>query len=65
MAVLLVAMILAVGLAGARAQASGDLPPMKYSHRAVLDQDGVYVMLWTPGDDAIEIEVQVSARVRE
>lgn len=65
MTVLWVAMMLALGVAIVRAQGSGDLPPMKYSHRVVLDQDGVYVMLWTPHDHIIEIEVQVSARKTE
>lgn len=32
-------------------------------HRAVLDQEGKYVMLWTPRDEEIVIEVQVSAGV--
>ena len=31
-----------------------------FVHRVVLDQDGAYIMLWTPLDDKIEIEVQVS-----
>lgn len=30
-------------------------------HRAVLDQEGKFVMLWTPRDEDIVIEVQVSA----
>lgn len=31
-------------------------------HRAVMDREGKYVMLWTPGDEDIVFEVQVSAR---
>lgn len=45
---------------GVCAQVSRDLPPLSYSHRVVLDQDGVFVMLWTPNNDTIDIQVQVS-----
>nr|XP_053647657.1 DBH-like monooxygenase protein 1 [Cherax quadricarinatus] len=33
--------------------------PLDLEHRAVLDQDGDYVMLWTPREKDIIIEVQV------
>lgn len=42
------------------AQEPSDLPPINHSHSIVLDQEGAFVMLWTPHDDAIDIEVQVS-----
>lgn len=29
-------------------------------HRAVLDTEGKYVMLWTPGEEDITFEIQVS-----
>lgn len=54
------AVVAAVGVGGVCAQAPSDLPPVSHSHRVVLDQDGAFVMLWTPRDDAIDIEVQVS-----
>ncbi|CAL4059444.1 unnamed protein product, partial [Meganyctiphanes norvegica] len=38
------------------------LPPKDFVHRAQLDQYGAYVMLWTPREEDIIIEVQVSTR---
>lgn len=37
-----------------------DLPPMSYRHRVVLDQTSPFIMLWTPSDNVIDIEIQVS-----
>ncbi|XP_050714988.1 uncharacterized protein LOC126997820 [Eriocheir sinensis] len=57
-----VAVAAAVGGGGVCVQAQSDLPPMSHSHRVVLDQDGAFVMLWSPRDNAIVIEVQVAAK---
>ncbi|XP_050715576.1 uncharacterized protein LOC126998176 [Eriocheir sinensis] len=57
-----VAVAAAVGGSGVCAQMTSDLPPVTHSHRIVLDQDGVFVMLWTPRDDAIDMELQVGAK---
>ncbi|KAK8380027.1 hypothetical protein O3P69_016584 [Scylla paramamosain] len=56
------AVLLALAISNTRGQATQDLPPAQHSHRVVLDQDNAYVMLWTPRQDAIEIEVQVKAK---
>ena len=40
--------------------AEGSLPTADFQHHAVLDQRGAFVMMWTPGDDNIKVEVQVS-----
>lgn len=55
-----VAVAVAVGRGGVCAQRTNDLQPVSHSHRVVLDQDGAFVMLWTPRDDAIVMELQVS-----
>lgn len=55
-----VAATAAVGDGGIFAQTPCGLPSMSHSHRVVLDQDSTFVMLWTPSDDAIDIEIQVS-----
>ncbi|XP_050714984.1 uncharacterized protein LOC126997815 [Eriocheir sinensis] len=57
-----VAVVAMVGAGSVCAQVPSDLPPVSYQHRVVLDQDSPFVMLWTPGDDAIDIEVQVGAK---
>ena len=59
MVLLRVALLLAVWVADIRAQSSNDLPPMNYSHMVVLDQNNAFVMLWTPRENDIEIEIQV------
>lgn len=49
-----------LGGQGICAQVPNDWLPMSYSHRVMLDQKSPFIMLWTPHDDAIDIEVQVS-----
>ncbi|XP_064118161.1 DBH-like monooxygenase protein 1 isoform X2 [Macrobrachium nipponense] len=39
--------------------AEGDLGVMKFQHQAILDQTGAFVMLWSPLEDEIHIEIQV------
>ena len=39
---------------------SGPLPPMNFMHRVVMDAGHAYVLLWTPLEEKIIIEVQVS-----
>lgn len=40
--------------------AEGSLSAAELQHHAVLDQNGAFVMMWTPADDSIRVEVQVS-----
>lgn len=48
-----------MGVPGVVGQRAGSLPPFDFHHRAVMDHRGAYVMLWTPLQDQIIIEVQV------
>ncbi|XP_068239142.1 DBH-like monooxygenase protein 1 isoform X1 [Palaemon carinicauda] len=48
------------GPPGVKARASEDLPRMTFVHRAVMDQWGAYIMLWSPLVDKIVVEVQVA-----
>lgn len=57
------ALVTLLGLTGVSmvvGQPSGPLPPFHFHHRAVMDHRGAYVMLWTPFQDKIIIEVQVA-----
>ena len=40
-------------------QFPGPLPSKDFVHRVILDPSGSYVMLWTPLEEKVEIEVQV------
>lgn len=56
--VLMVVVVVGMGVSGVAA--TGVPPPQDLTHRVVLDQTGSYVMLWTPQENDIVIEVQVS-----
>ena len=47
--------------AGSALQAAeGSLSAAYLQHHVVLDQRGAFIMMWTPTDDGIRVEVQVS-----
>ncbi|XP_042233945.1 DBH-like monooxygenase protein 1 isoform X2 [Homarus americanus] len=58
----LLALLGMVNVPGAAGQPSVSLAPFEFHHRAVMDQRGAYIMLWTPLQDKIVIEVQVATR---
>ncbi|XP_042880997.1 uncharacterized protein LOC122258825 [Penaeus japonicus] len=45
-----------------QAESANSLPGAGLMHRAVLDREGQYVMLWTPGDEDIVFEVQAETK---
>ena len=56
----LVVLIISNGCLALISKPSEVLPVKNFAHRVVLDQDGAFIMLWTPHKDKIEFEVQVS-----
>lgn len=38
---------------------TGPLAPKDFVHRVTLDEKGSYIMLWTPLEKKIDIEIQV------
>ncbi|XP_071533457.1 DBH-like monooxygenase protein 1 [Panulirus ornatus] len=61
-ALLTVAATVAGGSVGVDAVPAAPLPPMDFQHRALLDQEGTYFMLWTPREKDIIFEVQVATQ---
>ena len=47
-------------VAGEGTGVEGTLPPHRFHHHAVMDHRGDYVMLWSPEEEGLTMEVQVS-----
>ncbi|XP_042880664.1 DBH-like monooxygenase protein 1 isoform X2 [Penaeus japonicus] len=60
--IILAAHTVSVGGVGVVGLSSDSLPPLAFVHRAMMDQRGAYIMLWTPLEDRIVVEVQVATR---